>query len=79
MWENQDGKLATNENTRKRKIVSTNSSTRQECIDLLNDNVDDKSDKNYERFTGLVNLKNDCWLNCLLQCFITLYLYDVSC
>ena len=57
MWENKDGKLPTNENTRKWKIVSTNSSIRQECIDLLNDNVDDKSDKNYQRFTGLVNLK----------------------
>ena len=52
-----------------RKTFKKNSSTRQECIDLMNDYVDDKSDNNYERFTGLVHLKNDCWLNCLLKCF----------
>ena len=36
----------------------------------------DKSSRKCEQFTGLVNKRNDCWLNCLLQCFHALPLRD---
>ena len=70
MWEDQDSNLATDENTRKGENVSKSSysSTRQKRINLTN-GVDDESGKKYEKFTGLVNKRNDCWLNFLLQCF----------
>lgn len=62
--------LETDENTRKGENVSKSSysSKRQKRINLTN-GVDDESGKKYEKFTGLVNKRNDCWLNCLLQCF----------
>ena len=70
MWESEDSNLPTDKNTRKQENVSKTSynSKRQKRIDLLN-GVDDNSGNKYEKFTGLVNKRNDCWLNCLLQCF----------
>ena len=70
MWESEDSNLPMDKNTRKLENVSKTSynSKRQKRIDLLN-GVNDNSGNKYEKFTGLINKRNDCPLNCLLQCF----------
>ena len=79
MWKNQNIEMATKENTRKVENVSKTlqSSKQLKSVDIIG--TDDQSSKKYEKFTGLVNKKNDCWLNCLLQCFNTPYLFVISC